>query len=116
MFRPNLNCVIREQDGADVYGMPKQGAKFKERCASIKFSVSNEKSSVRADSSATRGNAREFEADALFLVSPKSRAEIDGLIEVMSHTFRIISKFPRHAVDGRLDHYEIGCDYWSDDN
>lgn len=114
MFRPNTDCLVQKVSGkTDVYGMPIPGAKQKDRCAVIKMIVKNEKSAVRADTSASRGNARELEADAVFLMPKTTTAEIDDLIIVLGHEFRIASKFPRQDLQGRLDHYEIACTYWS---
>lgn len=114
MFRPNQNCVIRKQDGHDMYGMPKPGAKKKERCAIVRLKQLNDKSSVRADSSASRGNAREIEASVLILLQPNTIAEIDSIIEIFGDRYRIMSMNPQFAISGRLDHYEVECDYWSE--
>lgn len=112
MFRPNLTCYIRHQDGYDAYGMPIQGKKVKEPCAVVKKVLVSDKTSVRADSSASRGNARELEAETVFLLSPKTIAKIDSLLEIHGDSFRIISMHARFAISGRLDHYECNCTYW----
>lgn len=114
MFRPNLDCVVRQKAGNDVYGMPTLGARKRERCAIVKKVLRNDKTSVRADSSASRGNAREMEADVLLLVSPNTTAEIDAVIDVVGDRFRVMSKHGRYGIGGRLDHYELGCNYYSD--
>jgi len=114
MFRPNQNCLIHKTGGkTDVFGMPLPGVRVKERCAVIELNIRNEKSSVRADTSASRGNAREFQADAKFLLTKTTKAEIDDVIEFADEVFRIAQKFPRHDLQGRLDHYEIVCTFWS---
>ena len=114
MFRPNQNCVIRRQDGYTAYGMPKLGTRKKERCAIVKLKVRNDKTSVRADSSASRGNARELEADVLILLSANTVAQHDAVIEFEQRQYRIISMNPRYAISGKLDHYEVECTYWSE--
>ena len=61
MFRPNQNCQIQKSSGkTDVYGMPVPGRKVNERLAVIELNLMAVKSSVRADSSASRGNAQEM--------------------------------------------------------
>lgn len=112
MFRPNLTCFVREQGGYDAYGMPIQGKKKKEPCAVVKKILINDKTSVRADSSASRGNARELEANTVILLSPTTIARIDSLIELHGDSFRIKSMHARFAISGRLDHYECECTYW----
>lgn len=114
MFRPNQNCVIRKQGGHDIYGMPKPGAKKKERCAIVRLKIINDKSSVRADSSASRGNARELESSALILLQSNTIADIDSIIELRGDQYRIMSLNPQFAISGRLDHYEAECNYWSE--
>ena len=114
MFRPNQNCVIKKASGkTDVYGMPIIGASVNERCAVVKLNIRNEKSAVRADTSASRGNAREFQDDAEILLTKTSIAEIDDVIVVGGQSFLISSKFPRYDVRGELDHIQISCTYWS---
>lgn len=114
MFRPNQNCQIRKVGGkTDVYGMPIAGPLVPERLAIINLNLVAVKSSVRADSSASRGNANELEADAKFLLTKTTVAEIDDMIVYGGNEFRIVSKFPRHDLQGRLDHYEITCTFWS---
>lgn len=114
MFRPNKSCVVHAASGkTDVYGMPLPGLKYKEMCSVVKLALLNEKSAVRADTSATRGNARELEADTVLLMSKKTIANMDDNVEVMGHQFRIVRLEPRNDVMGNLDHYEVHCTYWT---
>lgn len=116
MFRPNQDCVILRSSGkTDVFGMPLPGQRVKERCSVIQLNIRNEKSSVRADTSASRGNARELQVDAKFLLTKTTKAEIDDVIEFGSESFRVAQKFPRHDTQGRLDHYEIVCTFWNNE-
>lgn len=114
MFRPNLNCIISVSSGeTDVYGKPMPSKRVTERCAIVKLDIKNLNTSVRADTSATRGNARELTADSVILLAKNTVANIDDTIEVSGVTLRIASKFPRHSVAGVLDHYEITATIWS---
>ncbi|WP_151708807.1 hypothetical protein [Acinetobacter brisouii] len=116
MFRPNLNCTVQGKGGSDVYGMPIHGAKTKERCAVVKKVLRNAKTSVRADSSASRGNAREMEADVVILVRVTTVAELDAIIDAAGERFRVMTKHGRYAISGQLDHYELGCTYWNEED
>lgn len=114
MFRPNTPCTVHMASGqTDVYGMPIPGAKKRERCSVVKMVLLNEKSAVRADTSATRGNAREMEADTVLLMAPSTKAAMDDNIELMGHQFRVMSMSSRFDVMGKLDHYEVSCTYWT---
>lgn len=114
MFRPNKNCVIHVSSGTtDVYGMPMPGLKYKERCAVVKMNVVSAKSAVRADTSATRGNAQELQTNTVLLLAKTTRAQINDNIELLGFQFRVNAIHPRFNLDGDLDHYEIGCTYWT---
>lgn len=108
MFRPNQSCTIVIASGrTDVYGQALASRRVSERCAVVRLVTTNQKSSVRADSSATRGNADELVSDSLILLTKTTQANQDDLIEVAGMTLRILSKHPRFSVTGELDHYEI---------
>lgn len=114
LFRPKNRCVILKNEGTNVYGLPKPGQRLNERCSIVKFIVNNEKSSVRADSSASRGNAQELEADGVFLLPTTTKADVDDLIEIGEHRMRVKGRHGRFNTAGQLHHYEIHCTYWSD--
>ena len=114
MYRPNKFCTIRRSGGkTDVYGQPVSGLTFRERCAVVRLEVRNAKSSVRADTSASRGSARERETPhAIILLGPFTAGRIDDIIDVGGVLLRIMSLEQRFDIDGRMDHYEITCSYW----
>ncbi|MFK3740964.1 hypothetical protein [Massilia sp. TN1-12] len=115
MFKPNLRCRIQLSSGEnDVYGQPIPGRFVNERCAVVKLEISNEKTSVRADSSASRGNAIEEEVVSIILLTNKTKAEKDDIIEVSGVKLRIAARHPRFDVTGRLDHYEIRATMWAE--
>lgn len=115
MFKPNLKCRVQISSGKnDVYGQPIPGRYVNERCAVVKLNLSNEKSSVRADSSASRGNAIEEEAVSVILLPATTQANKDDIIEVAGVKLRISARQPRFDVSGRLDHYEINATMWSE--
>lgn len=113
MFRPNLSCRIQQSTGNDVHGQPLPERFRRERCAIVKLEVANEKSSVRADSSASRGNALEVQVASVILLTTKTAARRDDIIEVSGYKLRIVLMEPRYDVGGRLDHYEIHATMWS---
>jgi len=114
MFKPNVNCIISAASGeTDLYGQPVPARRVRERCAVVKLNIVNVKSAVRADTSASRGSARELHADAVFLLTKTTCANIDDIIEVAGQVLKIKSKFPRFDVQGVLDHYEVDAVIWS---
>lgn len=114
MFRSNNTCIIKVSSGkTDVYGKPAPARNYTERCAVVKLEIRSEKSAVRADTSATRGNARELQAHSLILLHANTRANIDDVIVVAGYELRIMTKQPRFGSNGALDHYEITATVWS---
>jgi len=113
MFLPNKTCRIQLSAGKDVYGQPKPGRYVTERCAIVKLVITSDKTSVRADSSASRGNSKETEANSVILLAPTTEAKIDDIIDVAGARLQIVGKSPQHDVTGRLDHYEVIAQIWS---
>lgn len=113
MFKPNQKCRLLLAAGKDVYGQSKPGTYVTEGCSIVRLMITNEKTSVRADSSATRGNAQEVQADCVLLLLPTTRARLDDIVEIGGAKFKISGRFPRHDVNGRLDHIEIHAMIWS---
>lgn len=115
MFKPNVSCRVHRSSGqTDVYGQPLPVTIVKERCAIINLNMKSLKTTVRADSSASRGAASEEVLDAFLLMMISTTAEIDDVVEVAGVKIRVTRKFPRHNLKGILDHYEIGGMMWSD--
>lgn len=114
MFQPNRKCRIQLASGkSDVYGQPRPGRWITEPCAIVQLKISNEKSSVRADSSASRGNAMELNADAVLLLSKATKANIDDVLELQGYKLRITARVERFDTVGNLDHFEIHANIWS---
>lgn len=114
MFTPNNNCRIQlASSETDVHGQPILGRWLTEKCSIVRLPVQSQKTSVRADSSASRGAAQELETNAKILLGARTKASIDDLVKVAGIDLRIVSKEPRYDAGGRLDHYEINLTYWS---
>jgi hypothetical protein len=115
VFRPNQDCIVYNVDGAhDVFGKPLPPTiKARERCAIVTLITRQQITSVRADSSGSRGAADEQVATSRFLFTKNTAVDLDDLIEVAGIKLRVSGKFPRHALTGRLDHFEIEAVIWS---
>jgi hypothetical protein len=113
MFKPNQVCTIKTASSkVDVYGQPQHSIPYKERCAVVKMHIQSQETSVRADSSASRGAARELVADVVVLLGPNTKAQIDDMIIVAGNTLRIMSKHAQFNLAGSVDHFEITADVW----
>ena len=112
MFNPNHKCVIRVASGkTNVYGEPTPASLSYEDCAVVMLDVQSKKTSVRADSSGTRGAAEEFESNIKILLAKTTKASIKDFMEVQGILFSITSKMPRLNLAGVVDHYEVKGEY-----
>lgn len=114
LFNPNNTCVIIKNGGYNVYGEPMRKERIKEKCALLNAGVLMKKSSVRADSSASRGNAHEKTADYWLILMPDTVAEPDDLVEINGIQVKIIQLVPRFSLYGKHDHTEALCDMWNE--
>lgn len=114
LFIPNQRCVIVKMGDMDVYGQKHVVSRITEECAILRSKSISTKSSVRADSSASRGNARELTADYWMILMPNTQAEIGDLIEFGGLRLKIVFMHPRYSIRGEHDHTEVGCDIWNE--
>jgi hypothetical protein len=110
LFNPNTPCLIYATGAKhDLYGQPKLSIRAREKCAIVKMVLAAQKTSVRADSSASRGAADEVIADAVLLFPPYTKVGVDDLIDIMGVALKVTGKAPKVSLDGRLDHYRVSC-------
>lgn len=112
LFKPNITCVLRTLQGRDVYGQESLSQGTTVGCTIIKLHATVMDSSVRADSSASRGAAREVQANAKILLSVDSGVKLNDQIEVSGVLLRVTSVFLRHNLRGKPDHIEVECMIW----
>lgn len=113
MFLPNSKCRIQLSTGeTNLYGRPKPGRWIAEPCTVVRLVLKTEHTSVRADTSASRGNAEELLADAKVLLAPNTRAKIGDVIELEGALLRITGMELRRDAMGRLDHLEALSTIW----
>ena len=113
MFIPNLPCLLRKNGLPDVYGHSEPGPAAPERCAVVKIKPESIRTTLRADSGATRGHADEFIITNLVLLAKTTAAALDDQLEVIGHKIRIKMLHPRFNVLGQLDHYEVEGEMWA---
>ncbi|MCG5512856.1 hypothetical protein [Ectothiorhodospira shaposhnikovii] len=114
MFTPTAFCkVTRILPDYDEFGQNRFGVTRTSRCGVVKLSVGQTKTSVRADSSASRGAAREEVADAVLLFRHQEQISLGDKIEVAGVTLRTTGIVIRHDVYGRIDHLEVSCQIWA---
>lgn len=117
-IRPRTPCfILKHVDGYDRFGKPNNTYKrIASKCAIIHLYDETEKTSVRADSSASRGNAEETVADARLLFKPDVAMVKGDLVEIPmpgdSITIRVTRIFRRIDVGGKPHHLDVEGSLW----
>lgn len=112
MFITTLDCKIRKVTTLNQYAEEALGSVINERCAPVRLRHNQNHSSVRADSTASRGAADEDQADTIVLLTPGTQAELGDQLEVAGLKVRIVQRFPRHNMAGKIEHYEVRGEFW----
>tara|TARA_R110002074_G_scaffold5353_2_gene26351 strand:- start:1362 stop:1715 length:354 start_codon:yes stop_codon:yes gene_type:complete len=116
ILRPHISCTLYPTDGSDIYGKDLFLTPVVTTCAIVKLTETTERTSVRTDSSATRGYAGEITADARLLFSPADAKHLkaDTKVEVMGVTLKIATISQRLSIQGLLDHFQVDLNKWVD--
>lgn len=112
MFIPKQKCSIRKIQGRDRYGQESLGSPASAPCSVVKLGNLVEKTSVRADSSASRGAAKEEQAYAVLLIHKKASVDNGDVISINGTEIQVTNVMPRFNVQGAIDHYQIEAKAW----
>jgi hypothetical protein len=108
-FTPNMVGQIQRKNGFDVYGKPLLTPPTPCLFSIVNAKRQSEKTSVRADSSASRGMADEITTGlGRILVAKHESIEIGDVFGFDGDTYDVQSKHIRRNVFGEIDHFE--CD------
>ena len=113
-FRPNINCRFKHKltNEFDINGQPLFGCWYKAKCGVVKLTSGAEETSVRADSSATRGKAEERVAEARLMFRPIVPIAIGDLVDIKGYRLEVIDIQPRYDVQGDHHHNQVECMTW----
>jgi hypothetical protein len=113
MIRPNIACLIKQNDGYDINGHPQYKAEVRVKCRIVHYKIVDEKTSVRADSSASRGRADERVFDVTLLFPRDTVIDIESQVTLYRKTFKVESIEPRFSTTAKLDHIEVMLNQWA---
>lgn len=109
MFIPNTSAkLLRKAAKRDIHGRESFAPAVPIRISIVSLADSVETSSVRADSTASRGAADQEVLGAKLLVPAHVKLKNGDVIEVLGRQVEIASVQPRVDVLGKLDHQEVG--------
>lgn len=119
-IRPRSPCWIKKNTVRyDGHGRPIHSSiRKKTLCAIIRLQDTIDKTTVRADSSASRGRAEEELASGRLLLKPNEDIATGDLIEVEikgapNITLEIKSIFRRIDVGGQVHHIDVEGEIWA---
>ena len=111
-MRPRIPCTITPTVGFDKYGQEQLGKPVAVVCTIISLSLKTGPTSVRTDSSASRGSASEKTSEARILLAP-GLVNMNDKVDVSGRSFRVIAIDPRHVMGGAHDHDEVDLVVWA---
>lgn len=108
LFSPNTRAdIYRKTAQVNNFGRPTYEPKKSVPIAVIHMSIAAQKSSVRADTSASRGQMEQMEGDAMFLLPIYVKVN-EGDVFHKDHLWLEVAMVePRRSIQGNLDHYEV---------
>lgn len=115
-FRPNQICWVFQQTETNAYGEPVFADGYIHEIGIVKLIAGAKKTTVRADSSASRGAAEETLAMSKILFSKKKDPLVGSKVQYRDMLMRINAVHPRYSVYGQLDHYECDLELWTDED
>lgn len=108
-FRPNTSAMLlRKRAKRDIHGKESFDLPTLIAIAVVHLADKVEETSVRADSSASRGAGEQSTLQAKILVGPKVKVTSGDVLQVMGRLVEISSVHQRNDIFGRLDHLELG--------
>ncbi|MBX4911362.1 hypothetical protein HJA82_29050 [Rhizobium bangladeshense] len=106
MFMPNRTGSLMRKTGRNLEGEETYGDPVDIGLSVVNLAHSSQKTSVRSDSSASRGQADEMVTQHGKILA-KETLGVDDLLSLSGSVFRVIGMHPRYTVLGIFDHNEI---------
>lgn len=113
MIKPNVSCQIESVTSRDLYGAEKLSKPRQSFCNVVRLVNLSVKTSVRADSSASRGSSEEIQSTSRLLFLPIEKIDIGDKVEIAGFTLKVDSIQPRFTVAGAHDHNEVDLVRWA---
>jgi len=108
MFRPNIKLSLHARRAKrDIFGAEFFSKPVPIQAGIVRLASLMEMSSVRADSTASRGAAEDMIAEAKILLPTSTRAKVGDVLEGYGVKIEVTGLHPRINTRGQLDHYEL---------
>jgi len=108
MFIPNTRANLHSRKTVkDNFGKYLYTAAISVPCAIVYLNVAVAQSSVRADTSGTRGQSEQNQGDARFLFPKSLKLKVGDVIFKDDHWLEVTEVTARRNVIGKLDHHQV---------
>ncbi|MDE9494519.1 hypothetical protein KKJ09_13215 [Xenorhabdus bovienii] len=104
--------IYRKSASLDIYGQASLQFAGKSPIGIVRFVQAYDKTSVRADSSASRGKADIALFDAVLIFPKSSKLQIDDVLLVEGVKLEVKSIHNRFGLRCKEGHFEVGANLW----
>lgn len=112
MFLPNTTGLLTRKSGKDMFAQPTYAAPVTVPCAVVHLMTKIKPTPVRADYSASRGNAEEEVSTSKILFPATVEIEDEDKFTINAIDLRVVTVQTRYDIIGNIDHFEVDFDLW----
>lgn len=113
MFIPNNKGQLQAFSGYNSTAEPQFAPAKSVLCGVVHLNKIVQKSTVRADSSGSRGSADEFVSISKILFPASVSIATGYKFRIAGLTLKATTVEPRYSVYGVIDHYEVDFEQWT---
>jgi hypothetical protein len=110
MFIPNNKAMVEFYVGTDRHGKRRYSSPQRFPCGVVTMREESGKTSVRTDSSASRGSAKDELLQARILFPRNVRLNFGDRVTIMDFAMTVKGVHPRYNIPGQLDHWEVALE------
>lgn len=112
MIRPNVRGTWEQVTGRDLHGDPELGSPARIEAVIVEWDLGSDYTTVRADSSASRGYAREVVGAVIIYVKPSVAIARGDRVTLRGETLRVVSNKTQMNGMGCASHFVYGLEPW----
>ncbi|CDL80979.1 hypothetical protein [Xenorhabdus szentirmaii] len=110
--RQSTATIYRKSETLSMYGEPKLFFAGKADVGIVRFIEEYDRTSVRADSSASRGKADMELFDAVIIFPKSSKLKLDDVLLIEGVKLEVKRVHNRFGLRGKEGHFEVGANLW----
>jgi hypothetical protein len=113
VIQPTIPCELYRNAGFDLHGQARLALVGRFKAAPVRLQFSQQHTTVRTDSAASRGSAMEEVSDVRVLVKPGVGVCVDDMVLMLGKKLRVVQVHPRYTVTGVHDHDQVQFTAWA---